>query len=429
VKPRTARRLAVVALACAFLLPGLAVTATPAAAQQTDEWGFRGLLRDGEKHPVSGAAVEIRDGEQVVGTDITDDKGRWEIIPVPGPGTYRLTIDTTTASGHFVGDTYEVEKALVESPTTLPVLNVVVSTTESTQQVASFTDRLAQRAVSGLNLGLLIAIAAIGLSLVFGTSRFTNFAHGENVTFGGLMGFVLAHIAGLPLLIAAAIATGLGAVFGYAQDVALWRPLRRRGVSLVVLMIASIGISMAVRSVFQFFFGNAARGMTEESWGTVTLGPVVLPATSYAGMGISVVVLVAVGLWLKYGRIGKATRAIANNSALAATSGVNVDHVTRIVWTLAGGLAALSGVLLGVFNQVSFDMGFNLLLLMFAGVILGGLGTTFGTLAGSVIVGVCTEILVLWIPADMKYVGGLAVLVIVLLVRPQGIFGRRARIG
>ncbi|BBH71364.1 hypothetical protein ACTI_80490 [Actinoplanes sp. OR16] len=415
--------LAVLALACVIMLP------SPASAAPAGEWGFRGLLRDGGKQPVSGAVVEIRDGDQVVGTDTTDEKGRWGVIPVSGPGTYTLTIDTTAAGGHFAGDEYEVEKELVDSPTTLPVLNVVVSTTESSQQVASFTDRLAQRAVSGFNLGLLIAIAAIGLSLVFGTSRFTNFAHGESVTFGGLMGFVFAHVAGLPLLVAAALATILGGVFGWAQDVTLWRPLRRKGVSLITLMIASIGISMAIRSLMQFFFGNASRGMTEESWGTVTIGPVVMPATSYASMGISILVLTAVGLWLKYGRIGTATRAIANNAALAATSGVGVDKVTRIVWVLAGALAALSGVLLGVFNQVSFDMGFNLLLLMFAGVILGGLGTSFGTLAGSIIVGVCTEVLVLWIPADMKYVGGLAVLVIVLLVRPQGIFGRRERIG
>ncbi|MEV6300268.1 branched-chain amino acid ABC transporter permease [Actinoplanes sp. NPDC051861] len=423
--PGKTRLTAVLALACALLVP-----AGPALAFQADEWGFRGLLRDGAKQPVSGAVVEVRDdGDDVVGTDTTDAKGRWEVIPVDGPGTYTISIDTSDATGHFAGDTFEVDKELVESPSTLPVLNVVISTTESTQQVASFGDRFAQRAVSGFNLGLLIAIAAIGLSLVFGTSRFTNFAHGENVTFGGLMGFVLAYLAGLPLLVAAGIATVLGAAFGYAQDVTLWRPLRRRGVSLVTLMIASIGISLAIRSLYQFFFGNAARGMTAESWGTVTLGPVVLPATSYASMGISVVVLVAIGIWLKYGRIGKATRAISNNSALAATSGVDVDRVTRIVWTLSGALAALSGVLLGVFNQVSFDMGFNLLLLMFAGVILGGLGTAFGTLAGSIVVGVCTEILVLWIPADMKYVGGLAVLVAVLLVRPQGIFGRRERIG
>ncbi len=398
----------------------LLVTGAPALA--ADDWGFRGLLRDGQRAPVAGATVTVSGDGGQIGQDVTDAKGRWAVIPVPGPGKYRITIKSADFS-------YEVTKELVDSPTTLHVQNVVVSTSDTAPAVASLTDRLAQRAVSGFNLGLLIAIAAIGLSLVFGTSRFTNFAHGESVTFGGLTGFLLAYVAGLPLLLAAAIATVLGGVFGYAQDVAFWRPLRRRGVSLVTLMIASIGISLAIRSLMQFFFGSAARSMTREDWGAVRLGPVVLPATSYAGMGISVVVLIGVGLWLTHSRIGKATRAISNNSALAATSGVDVDRIQRIVWVVAGGLAALSGVLLGVFNQVSFDMGFNLLLLMFAGVILGGLGTAFGTLAGSIVVGVCTEVLVLWIPADMKYVGGLAVLVIVLLVRPQGIFGRRERIG
>ncbi|GAA0487639.1 hypothetical protein Ade02nite_11790 [Paractinoplanes deccanensis] len=409
-------------MALALLLAVLAPAGAAHAAPGDDQWGFRGLVRDGERKPVTGAAVAVESDGEVVGTDVTDARGRWEILGLAGPGTYTVVVKTG-------GKTYEVEKELVRSGTTLPVQNLVMSTSDAPAVQASLGDKLAQRAVSGLNLGLLIAIAAIGLSLVFGTSRFTNFAHGENVTFGGIMGYVFASLAHLPLLLAAAAATVAGAAFGYLQDLGFWRPLRRKGVSLVTLMIASIGAALALRSLFQFLYGNGTRSLTREDWGTVRLGPVVMPATSYVAMGISVAVLVAVGVWLKRGRIGKATRAVANNPALAGASGIDVDRVTRIVWVLSGGLAALSGVLLGVFNQVSYDMGFNLLLLMFAAVILGGLGTAFGTLAGAIVVGLCTEILVLWIPADMKYVGGLAVLVAVLLVRPQGLFGRQARIG
>ncbi|XVU22404.1 branched-chain amino acid ABC transporter permease [Actinoplanes sp. CA-054009] len=408
--------------ALVLLLAVIAPAGAAHAAPGDDQWGFRGLVRDGDRQPVSGATVEVSSDGRVVGADVSDGKGRWAILGLAGPGAYTIKVRTG-------GQTYEVEKELVRSGTTLPVQNLVISTSDAPAPVATLGDKLAQRAVSGLNLGLLIAIAAIGLSLVFGTSRFTNFAHGENVTFGGIMGYVFASLLHLPLPAAAAAATVAGAAFGYLQDLGFWRPLRRKGVSLVTLMIASIGAALALRSLFQFLYGNGSRSLTREDWGTVTLGPVIMPATSYVAMGISVAVLVGVGLWLTFGRLGKATRAVADNPALAGASGVDVDKITRVVWVLSGGLAALSGVLLGVFNQVSYDMGFNLLLLMFAAVILGGLGTAFGTLAGAIVVGLCTEILVLWIPADMKYVGGLAVLVVVLLVRPQGIFGRRARIG
>lgn len=409
--------LVVVAAVLAWLTLG-----TAAASAGPDEWGFRGLLRDGARQPVSGATVEVRAGATVLGTDQTDAKGRWGPIQVPGPGSYLVVA--------VVGDKrIEVPKELADSPTALRTQNIVISTTESSRATASLGAQLLQRAAAGLNLGLLIGLAAIGLSLVFGTSRFTNFAHGENITFGGITGFVLAYVAELPLLLVMPIALVAGGAFGYLQDLLIWRPLRHKGVSLVTLMISSIGVSLALRSAMQYFFGNAARSISREDWGTIVLGPVTMPVANYASMAISLVALGAVGLWLMRSRVGKATRAIANNSALASATGIDVDAVTRVVWVVSGALAALSGVLLGMFNQVSHDMGVNLLLLLFAAVILGGLGTAFGALLGALVVGLCTEVLVLWIPTDMKYVGGLAILIVVLLVRPQGILGRRERIG
>jgi branched-chain amino acid transport system permease protein len=147
-------------------------------------------------------------------------------------------------------------------------------------------------------------------------------------------------------------------------------------------------------------------------------------------MAISIVVIVAVALWLLYSRMGKATRAISDNPDLASASGINVDRVVRVVWMLSSGLAALAGILWGYFRPgVRWDMGVHILLLIFAAVILGGLGTAFGALIGAIIVGVLVEVSSLWIAADLKYVGALAVLIIVLLIRPQGILGRRERIG
>jgi len=143
-----------------------------------------------------------------------------------------------------------------------------------------------------------------------------------------------------------------------------------------------------------------------------------------------VIVLLAVAYFLLRTRIGKATRAVSDNPALAAASGIDVDRVIRIVWVLAGLLAGLSGIIWAYFRPgISWDMGFQLLLLTFAAVTLGGLGTAFGALIGALIVGLFVEMSTLIIPSDTKYVGALVILILVLLVRPQGILGRKERIG
>jgi neutral amino acid transport system permease protein len=147
-------------------------------------------------------------------------------------------------------------------------------------------------------------------------------------------------------------------------------------------------------------------------------------------MAISVVVLIAVAYWLQRTRVGKATRAISDNASLAAASGIDVDRVIRIVWILAAALAGLSGILWAYFRPgIKWDMGSGILLLIFAAITLGGLGTAYGALIGALVVGMIVEVSTLWIPSDLKYVGALIVLILVLLVRPQGILGRRERIG
>jgi branched-chain amino acid transport system permease protein len=144
---------------------------------------------------------------------------------------------------------------------------------------------------------------------------------------------------------------------------------------------------------------------------------------------ICLVVLVLVALMLQRTRIGKAMRAVADNRDLAASSGINVNQVILVVWMMGGALAALGGVLLGLTDEVQWDMGFRLLLLMFAGVTLGGLGTAYGALVGSLVVGIFVQMSTLIIPNDVKYVGGLLLLIIILIIRPQGILGARVRVG
>jgi branched-chain amino acid transport system permease protein len=287
-----------------------------------------------------------------------------------------------------------------------------------------------QLLVDGIRFGLLIAICAVGLSLIFGTTGLTNFAHGELVTVGAVIAWFINVSLGVPLIWAALIAVVVGAAVGALNDLALWRPLRRRGTGLVAALVVSIGVSLALRYLVQIVFGGRSQPYTGlGSSRAVNYGLFTLTNRALASIIISIIILVLVALMLQRTKIGKAMRAVADNRDLAASSGIDVDRVILFVWALGGALATLGGVLLGLSDRVQWDMGFRLLLLMFAGVTLGGLGTAYGALVGSLVVGVFVQMSTLVIPDDMKYVGGLLLLIVILVIRPQGILGSRARIG
>lgn len=306
---------------------------------------------------------------------------------------------------------------------------------DDVRQVTGFFDQFVERLINGLNFGLMLALAAIGLSLIFGTTGLTNFAHADMVTFGPFAALILVggggYMSGLPLWAALPLALVASAIFGLLIDAGLWRPLRRRGLGLVQLMILTIGFSLAMRYIFQFFIGGTTYHLPGAGGARhQIIGPIRLSTVDMISMGISITVLLFVAYWLLKTRLGKATRAVSDNQALAAASGINVEAVTRFVWVSGAALAGLSGILWAYFRPgLRWDMGVQLLLLIFAAVVLGGLGTAFGALVGSLIIGILVETSTLWIPGDIKYVGALGVLVVILLVRPQGILGRRARIG
>ncbi|GAA1647408.1 branched-chain amino acid ABC transporter permease [Georgenia ruanii] len=291
-------------------------------------------------------------------------------------------------------------------------------------------ERVAQLVVSGLIFGLLLALASVGLSVIYGTTGLSNFAHGEQVTLGALLAYLFAQPLGLPLPVAGALAVLGGLVSGYLQDRAIWTPLRHRGVGLTQQIIVTIGFALALQYAFNLFAGGGVLRIVTSNPHVLQLGPVRLTVQSAVSVLIAVLVLAGVGYVLTSTRIGRATRAVADNAALAAASGIAVDRIIRLVWTTGTGLAALGGVLLGLYlSATRWNMGTALLLLMFAAVTLGGLGTAFGALVGSLVIGLVVELSTLFIPSDMRYAAALVILILVLLLRPQGILGRAARVG
>jgi neutral amino acid transport system permease protein len=289
---------------------------------------------------------------------------------------------------------------------------------------------VAQQLLSGLRFGLIIAMTAIGLSLVFGTTGLINFAHGDIVIFGAFAAWVFNAIIGLPLLAAAPIGVVLTAGLGWGIDRGMFRPLRRRGLGLFQLLVVTIGLSLVLRYGILMFFGGGRRQYTDFiGQEVIRFGPFSQTPRNLIIMGISILVLVLFGLALQKSRMGKAMRAVADNRDLAESSGIDVERVVGVVWMVGSGLAGLGGILFGAMFSFQFISGFQLLLLMFAAIILGGLGTAFGAMVGGILIGIVVEVSSVFFPSDLGFAWALGILILVLLVRPQGLMGRAERIG
>ncbi|HZH22968.1 MAG TPA: branched-chain amino acid ABC transporter permease [Geodermatophilus sp.] len=406
------------------LAPGVA-SAQPGESTATEQ--VSGTLQTNLSGPIEGVEVVVTtaDGSEI-DTVETDENGRW-VVPLPGPGQYTVTIDEEGLPEGVVLTGENTRTVTVDSGRNQ---GVIIALSDGSTGAGGGTVRWVQLFVEGLRFGLLIAMAAVGLSLIFGTTGLTNFAHGELVTIGAIAAWFINVQGGVPLIPAALIAMVIGAGVGALNELAIWRPLRRRGTGLIAALVISIGLSMLLRYLYQIIFGGRSEAYADyRGQRAIDYGLFRMTNADLASIVIALAVLVLVAVMLQRTKIGKAMRAVADNRDLAASSGINVNRVILVVWMMGGALAALGGVLLGLSDEVQWDMGFRLLLLMFAGVTLGGLGTAYGALLGSIVVGVFVQMSTLVIPNDVKYVGGLLLLIVILIVRPQGILGSRVRVG
>jgi len=424
-KRRLINLLTVTFLALLTLFSVSAPALADAVGEEYDATIFGNVKVEGE--PVGDVRIVVEGGGYKAET-VTDEKGRWA-VGVPEKGIYEVTLDENTLPDGIAvlegGATQEVEFGLTDRV----AKNFFIG--EGERNTTSLFDQLVARLVYGINFGLMLGLASVGVSLVFGTTGLSNFAHGEMVTFGAVMALVFGVWMQLPMWVAIPLSVALSAGLGWSLDAGLWQPLRKRGLAIVQLMIVSIGLSLAMRYIIQFFVGGATEQLPGFDSPKIPLfGAVALSVTDLVSMGLSVLVIVAFAFWLLRTKTGKATRAISDNPDLAAASGIDVDKVIRIVWIMAASLAGLAGVLWAYFRPgIKWDMGTQILLLIFAAVTLGGLGTAFGALLGALVVGILVETSGLFIPADLKYVGALVVLIGVLLFRPQGLLGKKQRVG
>lgn len=420
---------AVTALIAGFLIFAGLMTATPAHAEDADPstyaYTIAGTMLQ-EETPIPGIKVTATLGE-FSGSSVSNEWGEWSIM-VPELGQYQVEIDKSTIPSGFALTDAENGAVGIADLSETDFAAVLFSFGADTAVATSFTDLLIARIFAGLNFGLLLAIASIGISLIYGTTGLNNFAHGEMVSLGALIMWVTYSILNQNILVSALISIAAVTAFGWSQDAGIWKPLRKRRMGLNQMMIVSIGFSIVARYVLLLIFG----GDTKDIGGggnIIELGPIFTSDITLVGMVINVAALAGVALFLTRTRVGKAARAVSDNASLAASTGIDVERIIRIVWLFAAALTGLAGVLYGLQFQASWLTGFDILLLLFAAVTLGGLGTALGATVGALIIGMVVEVSTLFIPNELKYAAALVILVIILIVRPQGVLGKKQRIG
>jgi neutral amino acid transport system permease protein len=386
-----------------------------------------------EGHPVPGVRITASRGSTEVGRALSDRHGVWR-IRVPGPGTYKLELDVSTLPSGVHAERAELPAYRVFGTFAQSAGFTLTSGQSKTGGGQSRFDLLLNLFVSGIRFGLIVGLCSVGLSLIYGTTGLVNFAHGELVTFGALIAWLMNTMSSgpkVPLVVAAIIGMVATGLLGAVLELGLWRPMVRRRSGASGRMLVSIGLALVLRYIYQVVFKGAPRSYRQYAAPSpVKIGPLQSPVRDYVIMGICLVVLLIVGAMLRRTRFGTAIRAVSDERDLSSASGINVDGVTLLVWISGGMLAALGGVMLGAGSQgVQWNMGFRLLLTMFAAVVLGGLGNPYGAMAGGLVVGVASQVGTYWLPSDLQFAIALGILILVLLARPQGILGVRERIG
>lgn len=297
---------------------------------------------------------------------------------------------------------------------------------------------MAELVVFGIVLGSIIALGAVGVSLIYGILRFANFAHGDMMTLGAYTAFLLVTSVlpeggtlgpfsfGWPMLLAFIPAIAVTGGVAVAADRLVYTRLRRRGISTIMVAIASLGVAILVRSVVYMAWGADFR------FYTTGLRPAMqLPFGIRLRPDEVFIFCLAIGLvallyiFLERTRLGKALRATADNPDLARISGIDTDRMVMAVWVIGAGFAAVAGILLGIQSQLRPEMGWSFLLPLFAAVLLGGIGNPYGALVGGMVIGIVQQVSTYFLPPTYKPAVAFIVLIVMLLFRPKGLFGSR----
>lgn len=281
-----------------------------------------------------------------------------------------------------------------------------------------------QLTIYGIVVGSIISLGAVGLSLIYGILRFPHFAHGDLFTLGAYMSFVAVVFLNVPVLVALPFGVALTALVAVAIDQTVYRRLRK--VKPVILLIASVGVALILRSTIQLIWGSSNRVYESGiEMPNVWMG-LRIQDDHLVIVGGTVLIVMALHLFLQKTKVGKAMRAMSDNSDLAQVTGIDVNRIIIWTWIIGGGLAAVAGIFLAMDTRLHPVMGWRLLLPVFAAAILGGIGRPYGAIAGGIIIGLVQEYSTPFLSPAYKPAIAFALMILVLIIRPTGIFvGRK----
>ncbi len=298
---------------------------------------------------------------------------------------------------------------------------------------------------NGLLLGIIISVASVALSLLYGVTRIVNFAHGEIIALGAIMTLFFSNPIdskilfldrfsplGINFSISIVIAILICGIFGGLLEIFLFRPLRKSEVGNIAVLVVTIGLSIFFRHLYLLFATGRVQNLPLELQRRQTYLFFDMTPRNFQVLIAGLIVMIFIGLFLSYTKIGKAMRAVRDSNELASVSGINSDNIILFTWISSSMLAGLAGIFQAIINDVRYNMGFLILLLIFAGTVLGGIGTSFGAMVGGLLIGIFVQVSV-GLPfmeghVEAKNAVALAIMILILLFRPQGIFGQKERI-
>ena len=298
---------------------------------------------------------------------------------------------------------------------------------------------------NGLLLGIIISVASVALSLLYGVTRIVNFAHGEVIALGAIATLFFSSPIdyrvlfldkfsplGLNFALSCILAVIICGLFGGLLELILFRPLRKGNVGNIAVLVVTIGLSIFIRHLYLLFATGKVQNFPLELQRRQTYLFFDMTPRNLKVLIIGILVMILIGLLLTYTKLGKAMRAVRDSEELSSVSGINSDNIILITWISSSMLAGLAGVFQATINDVRWNMGFLILLLIFAGTVLGGIGTSFGAMVGGLIIGILVQVSV-GLPfmeghTEAKNAVALGIMIVILLFRPQGIFGQKERI-
>ena len=298
---------------------------------------------------------------------------------------------------------------------------------------------------NGLLLGIIISVASVALSLLYGVTRIVNFAHGEIIALGAIMTLFFSNPIdsrvlfldrysplGMNFTFSIIISIIICGIFGALLEIFLFKPLRKSEVGNIAVLVVTIGLSIFFRHIYLLFATGKVQNFPLELERRQTYLFFDMTPRNFQVLIAGLAVMIFIGLFLSYTKIGKAMRAVRDSNELANISGINSDNIILFTWVSSSMLAGLAGVFQAIINDVRYNMGFLILLLIFAGTVLGGIGTSFGAMVGGLLIGIFVQVSVA-LPfmeghTEAKNAVALAIMILILLFRPQGIFGQKERI-